>query len=171
MTQIYYMNQNLSLSAEMIDIKRLNSSVNEGYRAYKYLMKVFHNEPLGNQKDHCVNRLYKGYEHYLYKILITYRNRLIELNKNPMKLPPLGHIVNDKIPPWVKTDTVIDLYKKHIFTKDPNYYNFLKFDGEAKSGYLAPDKNGKWQIYMSGYSKIEENKIINKFLTELNYEK
>ena len=167
MTQTFLPYPNFKKTARVLDNKRLNSTINEGYEAYCYNLGNPSNRPLRHPHGHCVNRLWKGYEHTLRRYLTTLKKEAISRGLKPMNTEWFISLEpeHNKQPPWLGINIFHTLYKRHLLYKDPLYYTKYFKRQYPTLGYIAPSKENptQYKVYSSQYDKEEEEKFVSEF--------
>lgn len=136
-------------SAQMLDNKRLNKQILEGYQILKVLSGASES---GAWRNHPAVLMWKGSEHELMKYIdhMVYEAecRGIKTINNVTNLKQLknkyGHKWGKLVPKWMKNnDTimrVITTHKASLFNKDPLFY--ARFQSALSSPYNTPCCNG-----------------------------
>ena len=118
-------------SAEVLDSKRLNKQILEGYQ----ILKVLHNDdPRAAWRNHPAVKMWRGYENELYRYILHMvweaRTRGIKTDKNEANLLELvvKHSMFWKkiIPDWyqdkLKLDRLTESHRANLYRKDPEFY-------------------------------------------------
>lgn len=129
--QTFLPSSNFAVVARMLDSKRLNKQILEGYQILNVLSGQ---SPTGGWRNHPAVKMWRGHE----KVLHTYINfmiaeakqRGIKTDKNEENIRNLftkvGDSWGDKMPDWYldqkKIMRIITTHKANLFDKDPMYY-------------------------------------------------
>ena len=143
--QTFLPSKNFMVSAQMLDSKRLNKQILEGYQILKVLSGM---SPTGGWRNHPAVKMWRGHE----KSLFTYvkcmiqeaKSRGIKTEGNENNLKELVDKVYDSwgegLPEWFfdnhKIMRVTTTHRANLFKKDPMYY--VHFQIAASSPYNAP---------------------------------
>jgi hypothetical protein len=132
-------------SAQVLDSKRLNKQILEGYQ----ILKVLNNpDPKAAWRNHPAVKMWRGYEHTLFGYILSMvveadkrgiktinnKNNIIELRKNTVQN------WGQKDPDWYSNENFMKLitttHKVNLYRKDNIYYE--DFQDAAKSKYNKP---------------------------------
>jgi hypothetical protein len=173
MTQTFLPYEDFEKSAAVLDNKRLNSSINEGYEAYIFNLGNPNNKPIRHPNGHCIFRLWGQYE----TVLRIYLQALIREAKSrsmqPMDTEWFTDLEPELVskPEWLGSPIFHELYQRHLVSKDFEYYKKYFHHQVPISGYLAPMYDGCWHVYSSQYDKTAERKIKDRMISEITYPK
>lgn len=118
-------------SAEVLDNKRLNKQILEGYQ----ILKVLNNpDPRAGWTNHPAVKMWRGYEHalftYIHAMVVTAKRRGIKTENNWNNLISLrvSTIQNwgSGMPPWYRDKEELrrltNSHKANLYRKDPIFY-------------------------------------------------
>lgn len=143
--QTFLPSSNFDTCAKMLDSKRLNKQILEGYQILNVLSG---NSPTGGWRNHPAVLMWKGSEwmlnEYVYAMIKEAKLRNIRVDKNQenMKLlkAKFSKLWGKDKPKWFKDNNklmlVITTHKANLFKKDPLYY--AKFQHAVYSINNAP---------------------------------
>lgn len=132
-------------AAHMLDSKRLNKQILEGYQILNVLSGT---SPTGGWRNHPAVKMWRGHEMTLFqyvKVMIhEAKKRGIKTDKNEQNILGLFSKVGDswgtEAPSWLYDKTkimrIITTHKANLFNKDPMYY--ASFQPAMFSPYNAP---------------------------------
>lgn len=143
--------KNFSESAKVLDNKRLNKQILEGYQ----ILKVLNNpDPKAAWRNHPAVKMWRGHEHGLFKYIMSMVDeanvRGIKTDKNVENIAVLrAHTLQfwgDDMPEWYKDKKILkritDSHKTNLYRKDPEYYyEFVDYIAEPcceKCSYYWP---------------------------------
>lgn len=118
-------------SAEVLDKKRLNKQILEGYQILKVLNS---DDPRAAWRNHPAVKMWRGHEHYLYKYIMAMVNVAnkhgIKTDKNMENLIALRNVTvkhwSRAIPAWlqdkVKLNRLTESHRANLYRKDPEFY-------------------------------------------------
>ena len=140
--QTFLPSTNFTWAAQMLDSKRLNKQILEGYQ----ILNVLSNQSLtGAWKNHPAVLMWKNHEGalliYIKHMIIEAKKRGIKTDKNESNINNLvnkvGRFWNYKLPQWFNDDLsamrVVTTHRSNLFNKDPLYY--AKFQYAQNSPY------------------------------------
>jgi len=124
-------------SAKVLDSKRLNKQVLEGYQ----ILKVLNNpDPRAAWRNHPAVKMWRGYEATLYSYIMAMAReatvRGIKTDKNRANLTQLK-IETSKSwgkskPQWyqddIKLDRLTESHRANLYRKDPEFYDIFRND-------------------------------------------
>jgi hypothetical protein len=143
--QTFLPSSNFLTSAQMLDSKRLNKQILEGYQILNVLSGQ---SPSGAWRNHPAVKMWKGHElslHLYVKAMIhEAKLRGIKTDKNEENIRSLFTKIGDSwgagLPNWFfdehKLMRVTTTHKVNLFRKDPMYY--AHFQTAESSPYNAP---------------------------------
>lgn len=143
--QTFLPSRNFLECAQLLDSKRLNKQILEGYQILNVLSGQ---SPTGGWRNHPAVKMWRGHElslHLYVKSMIhEAKHRGIKTDKNEENIQSLFDKVADSwgggLPNWFfdqnKIMRVITTHKANLFKKDPLYY--AKFQPAMFSPYNAP---------------------------------
>lgn len=124
-------------SAEVLDNKRLNKQILEGYQ----ILKVLHSDdPRAAWRNHPAVKMWRGYENELYRYILHMvweaRDRGIKTDKNEANLLELvakhSMFWKQVIPTWYHDKATIERltesHRANLYRKDPEYYDMFRND-------------------------------------------
>jgi hypothetical protein len=129
--QTFLPHDNIILSAQALDSKRLNKQILE---AYQILNVLSGNSPTGGWRNHPAVLMWKGHEYslrsYAYTMIGEARKRGIKVDKNQENIASLEKRFSDRwgdrSPKWfgdhAKLMRITTTHKANLFKKDPIYY-------------------------------------------------
>jgi hypothetical protein len=143
--QTFLPSTNFAWAAQMLDSKRLNKQILEGYQILNVLSGQ---SPTGGWRNHPAVLMWKNHEGslltYLTYMIKEAKNRGIKTDKNEENINNLvkrvGHTWNYKAPKWFFDDLsamrIVTTHRANLFNKDPMYY--AKFQYATISPYNTP---------------------------------
>lgn len=143
--QTFLPSSNIVESAKVLDNKRLNKQILEGYQILKVLSGA---SPSGAWRNHPAVLMWKGHEHalklYIMAMVHEANFRGIKTENNVANLRELeaqyGHLWGNNMPAWFRdTDKlmrVVTTHKANLFKKDPLFY--ARFQAALSSPYNTP---------------------------------
>lgn len=129
--QTFLPSRNFVTVAKILDSKRLNKQILEGYQILNVLSNM---SPTGGWKNHPAVKMWRGHEMTLYKyigaMIDEAKLRGIKTDKNEENIANLFNKVGDSwgesVPNWYfdekKIMRIITTHKANLFNKDPMYY-------------------------------------------------
>lgn len=143
--QTFLPSRNFATSAQMLDSKRLNKQILEGYQ----ILNVLSNQsPTGGWRNHPAVKMWRGYEMalltYIRTMIAEAKTRGIKTDKNEANIDALFTKVGDSwgqaYPEWYfdehKIMRITTTHRANLFNKDPMYY--AEFQIATFSPYNAP---------------------------------
>lgn len=155
--QTFLPSSNFTLVAQMLDSKRLNKQILEGYQILNVLSGQ---SPTGGWRNHPAVLMWKNHEGslltYIAEMIKEAKHRGINTQGNENNINNLKQKVgsqwNYSLPEWmldnVKLMRVITTHKANLFKKDPLYY--ARFQDSISSPYnipCCPDRKMPCQYY------------------------
>jgi hypothetical protein len=143
--QTFLPSTNFAWAAQMLDSKRLNKQILEGYQILNVLSGQ---SPNGGWRNHPAVLMWKNHEGslltYLGYMIKEAKNRGIKTDKNEDNINNLvkkvGSNWNYKAPKWFYNDLsamrIVTTHRANLFNKDPLYY--AKFQYATMSPYNTP---------------------------------
>jgi hypothetical protein len=143
--QTFLPSTNFSWAAQMLDSKRLNKQILEGYQILNVLSGQ---SPTGGWRNHPAVLMWKNHEGslltYLRYMIKEAKQRGIKTDKNETNINNLVKKVGDswnyKMPKWFDDDLsamrIVTTHRANLFNKDPLYY--AKFQYATTSPYNTP---------------------------------
>jgi len=143
--QTFLPSTNFSWAAQMLDSKRLNKQILEGYQILNVLSGQ---SPTGGWRNHPAVLMWKNHEGslltYLRYMIKEAKQRGIKTDKNETNINNLvkkvGGSWNYKMPKWFDDDLsamrIVTTHRANLFNKDPLYY--AKFQYATTSPYNTP---------------------------------
>ena len=143
--QTFLPSSNFATAAHMLDSKRLNKQILEGYQILNVLSGQ---SPTGGWRNHPAVKMWRGHEMILLKYISAMikeaKWRGIKTDKNEENINSLYNKVGTswgiEEPSWMHNKTklmrIITTHKANLFQKDPLYY--IKFQSATFSPYNAP---------------------------------
>lgn len=141
--QTFLPSSNFFLAAKMLDSKRLNKQILEGYQILNVLSGMSN-----GWKNHPAVKMWAGHElslfTYVKAMIGEAKSRGIKTDKNEDNLQALftkvGESWGSGLPDWFFNETslmrVVTTHKVNLFKKDPMYY--ANFQTAEHSPYNAP---------------------------------
>jgi len=129
--QTFLPSRNFVTVARMLDSKRLNKQILEGYQILNVLSGM---SPTGGWRNHPAVKMWRGHEMVLYKyigaMIAEAKLRGIKTDKNEENINNLFSKVGDSwgenMPDWYfdekKIMRIVTTHKANLFNKDPMYY-------------------------------------------------
>jgi hypothetical protein len=126
-------------SANVLDSKRLNKQILEGYQILKVLNS---DDPRAAWRNHPAVKMWRGSETHLYDYILSMANvatlRGIKTDKNLENIETLRNATlqnwGTKKPFWIKNKSIVDRltesHRANLYRKDPEFYFEFK-DNEA----------------------------------------
>lgn len=143
--QTFLPSTNFAWAAQMLDSKRLNKQILEGYQILNVLSR---NSPTGGWRNHPAVLMWKSSEwmlnEYVYAMIKEAKNRDIKVDKNQENMKLLkrkfGKDWGKDAPKWFRDDLtsmrIVTTHRANLFKKDPVYY--AKFQYATTSLYNTP---------------------------------
>jgi hypothetical protein len=135
--QTFLPNKQFHRSAQILDSKRLNKQILEGYQILKVLSS---DDPFAAWRNHPAVLMWKGHEtalyHYVMAMVKEATLRGIKTDKNRANIRALvqakSHLWNNKKPLWYSDDKIInritESHRANLYRKDPEYYGMFRND-------------------------------------------
>jgi hypothetical protein len=126
-------------SANVLDSKRLNKQILEGYQILKVLNS---DDPRAAWRNHPAVKMWRGSETHLYNYVLSMANvatlRGIKTDKNLENIETLRKATlqnwGTKKPFWIKNKSIVDRltesHRANLYRKDPEFYFEFK-DNQA----------------------------------------
>lgn len=143
--QTFLPSTNFAWAAQMLDSKRLNKQILEGYQILNVLSGQ---SPTGGWRNHPAVLMWKNHEgalsKYLDYMITEAKIRGIKTDKNELNIKTLfnkvGKSWNYTMPKWFDNDLdsmrIVTTHRANLFKKDPIYY--AKFQYAMNSSYNTP---------------------------------
>lgn len=143
--QTFLPSTNFAWAAQMLDSKRLNKQILEGYQILNVLSGQ---SPTGGWRNHPAVLMWKNHEgalsKYLDYMIAEAKIRNIKTDKNELNIKNLfnkvGKSWNYAMPKWFDNDLdsmrIVTTHRANLFKKDPIYY--AKFQYAMNSLYNTP---------------------------------
>jgi len=140
--QTFLPSTNFAWAAQMLDSKRLNKQILEGYQILNVLSGQ---SPTGGWRNHPAVLMWKNHEgalsKYLDYMIAEAKTRGIKTDKNELNIKGLfnkvGKSWNYVMPKWFDNDLdsmrIVTTHRANLFKKDPFYY--AKFQYAINSPY------------------------------------
>lgn len=118
-------------SAAMLDNKRLNKQLLEGFQVYKILAT---NKRKGGWVNHPITRAWRNYDMAFYTYLVAIRDecdkRGIKWDKNWSAIEQLHENNwhrgdNVVMPPWIGDERIHQSHRYNLYNKDPEWYHMF----------------------------------------------
>lgn len=134
--QTFLPSTNFAWAAQMLDSKRLNKQILEGYQILNVLSGQ---SPTGGWRNHPAVLMWKNHEgallKYLDYMIIEAKQRNIKTDKNESNIKELfkkvGKNWNTSMPKWFYDDLasmrIITTHRANLFNKDPIYYSKFQY--------------------------------------------
>jgi hypothetical protein len=129
--QTFLPSKTFNTSAEMLDNKRLNKQVLEGYQILNVLSN---DDPHAGWRNHPAVKMWRGAEHFLYSYVLAMvaeaNKRGIKTDKNMENLTGLRNRMKNlwgtSTPEWYHDELVMrkinTTHRANLFIKDSDYY-------------------------------------------------
>lgn len=129
--QTFLPSRTFNVSAEMLDNKRLNKQILEGYQILNVLSN---DDPHAGWRNHPAVKMWKGAEHFLYTYVLAMvaeaKKRGIRTENNMANLERLrnakGELWGKTIPSWYQNSDIMKkittTHRANLYMKDPEYY-------------------------------------------------
>lgn len=129
--QTFLPSSDFVMCATILDSKRLNKQILEGYQILNVLSGQ---SPTGGWRNHPAVKMWRGHEKsllsYIRAMIEEAKHRGIKTDKNEENINALftkvGHTWGDKLPDWYfdqqKLMRIVTTHKANLFDKDPIYY-------------------------------------------------
>lgn len=140
--QTFLPSTNFAWAAQMLDSKRLNKQILEGYQ----ILNVLSNQsPTGGWRNHPAVLMWKNHEGVLLKyigyMIHEAKQRGIQTTKNESNIKSLfdkvGNSWGKTLPKWLNNDLtsmrIVTTHRASLYNKDPLYY--AKFQYALNSPY------------------------------------
>lgn len=143
--QTFLPSRNFIKSAQILDSKRLNKQILEGYQILNVLSGQ---SPTGGWRNHPAVKMWRGHEQtlhmYINAMIAEAKRRGIKTDKNEENIRNLFNRVGDtwgtSLPDWYLDDhkimRIVTTHKANLFIKDPMYY--AQFQVATQSPYNTP---------------------------------
>ena len=140
--QTFLPSRNFITVARMLDSKRLNKQILEGYQILNVLSGM---SPTGGWRNHPAVKMWRGHEGmlhtYIQAMITEAKLRGIKTDKNEENIRNLFNKVGDSwgetMPDWYfdqnKIMRIVTTHKANLFDKDPMYYAHF---GYAKHSFF-----------------------------------
>ena len=140
--QTFLPSRNFVTVARMLDSKRLNKQILEGYQILNVLSGM---SPTGGWRNHPAVKMWRGHEGmlhtYIQAMITEAKLRGIKTDKNEENIRNLFNKVGDSwgdtMPDWYfdqnKIMRIVTTHKANLFDKDPMYYAHF---GYAKHSFF-----------------------------------
>jgi hypothetical protein len=167
--QTFLPSTNFAWAAQMLDSKRLNKQILEGYQILNVLSGQ---SPTGGWRNHPAVLMWKNHEgallKYLDYMIIEAKQRNIKTDKNESNIQQLfkkvGKNWNISMPEWFDNDLIsmriITTHRASLFNKDPMYY--AKFQYATLSAYnipCCPDKKEPCKYYWPTHNTRNSSQV------------
>lgn len=132
--QTFLPSRTFNISAQMLDSKRLNKQILEGYQILNVLSN---DDPHAGWRNHPAVKMWRGSEHFLYSYVLAMvaeaNKRGIKTDKNLENLTNLRNRMKDNwgtnSPDWYHDEIIMrkitTTHRANLFVKDPErYYSF-----------------------------------------------
>jgi hypothetical protein len=134
--QTFLPSKTFNTSAEMLDSKRLNKQILEGYQILNVLSS---DDPKAAWRNHPAVKMWRGSEHFLYTYVLAMvaeaNKRGIKTDKNLENLTNLRNSNKDfwgtDTPFWYHDEGIMSkintTHRANLFIKDPEYYYAFEY--------------------------------------------
>ena len=134
--QTFLPSTNFAWAAQMLDSKRLNKQILEGYQILNVLSGQ---SPTGGWRNHPAVLMWKNHEgallKYLDYMIVEAKQRNIKTDNKESNIQKLfkkvGKTWNTLMPNWFNNDLVsmriITTHRANLFNKDPMYYSRFQY--------------------------------------------
>lgn len=146
--QIFATSPSFSISAKVLDSRRMNKQVIECNQIYRALI----GESIG-WRNHCVTRLWSKYPLSVIAFgwACFYELKSRGLNPcqpcvNPDDISTI-YDRSDLVPPFLWDKKMTDAMKSHLLAKDFPHYSQFGWKVPIKRGYYALDRTGRLTLY------------------------
>lgn len=139
--QTFLPSRTFNTSAEMLDSKRLNKQILEGYQILNVLSN---DDPHAGWRNHPAVKMWRGAEHFLYTYVLAMvaeaDKRGIKTDKNVENLSRLRNANANRwgntIPTWYQNSEIMKLvtttHRANLYMKDPEYYERFSYAVDHK---------------------------------------
>jgi hypothetical protein len=139
--QTFMPSKTFNTSAEMLDNKRLNKQILEGYQILNVLSN---DDPHAGWRNHPAVKMWKNSEHFLYSYILAMvaeaNKRGIKTDKNLANLTALRNRMKDfwgtNSPEWYHDELLMrkitTTHRANLYVKDPEYYNAFAYAVDHK---------------------------------------
>ena len=139
--QTFLPSRTFNTSAEMLDSKRLNKQILEGYQILNVLSN---DDPHAGWRNHPAVKMWRGAEHFLYTYVLAMvaeaDKRGIKTDKNMENLSRLRKANTKRwgteIPAWYQNSETMKLvtttHRANLYMKDPEYYERFAYAVDHK---------------------------------------
>lgn len=129
--------ENFKASAEVLDNKRLNKQILEGYQILKVLTS---DDPKAAWRNHPAVKMWQGHEtvlhSYIQAMISEAKSRGIKTDKNELNIRTLRlqkeHLWGQGHPTWYfdpgTLNRVTESHRANLYKKDPEYYMDFRND-------------------------------------------
>jgi hypothetical protein len=147
--QTFLPSRTFNVSAEMLDSKRLNKQILEGYQILNVLSS---DDPHAGWRNHPAVKMWRGSEHFLYSYVLAMvaeaNKRGIKTDKNMENLTNLRNRMKDAwgtdSPYWYHDELLMrkitTTHRANLFVKDPEYYNLFSYAVDNKDNAPCCDR-------------------------------
>jgi hypothetical protein len=134
--QTFLPSRTFNISAEMLDNRRLNKQILEGYQILNVLSN---DDPHAGWRNHPAVKMWRGSEHFLYSYVLAMvaeaDKRGIKTDKNLENLTNLRNRMKNlwgtNSPDWYHDETVMrkitTTHRANLFVKDSDFYQAFKY--------------------------------------------
>jgi hypothetical protein len=140
--QTFLPSKSFATSANMLDSKRLNKQVLEGYQILKVLSS---DDPFAGWRNHPAVKMWRGHEMILHSYVLSMveeaKARGIKTDKNEENISNLTEANESwwgrEFPQWYQNSAIMRLvtttHRANLYKKDPSFY------GHFKSSFYSKD--------------------------------
>jgi hypothetical protein len=147
--QTFLPSRTFNVSAEMLDSKRLNKQILEGYQILNVLSN---DDPRAGWRNHPAVKMWRGSEHFLYSYVLAMvaeaNKRGIKTDKNMENLTNLRNKMKElwgtNSPDWYHNEMIMrkitTTHRANLFVKDPDYYKPFEYAIEHNDNQTCCDR-------------------------------
>ena len=147
--QTFLPSRTFNISAEMLDSKRLNKQILEGYQILNVLSN---DDPHAGWRNHPAVKMWRGSEHFLYSYVLAMvaeaDKRGIKTDKNMENLTNLRNkmkkVWGTNSPDWYHDEIIMrkitTTHRANLFVKDSEFYEAFEYAVENKDNQPCCDK-------------------------------
>ena len=146
--QTFLPSKSFATSASMLDSKRLNKQVLEGYQILKVLSS---DDPFAGWRNHPAVKMWRGAESVLHTYVMSMvaeaKQRGIKTDKNEENISNLvsinGSWWGKEFPQWYQNSAIMKLvtttHRANLYKKDPEFYNTFAYAVNSKDNMPCCD--------------------------------
>jgi hypothetical protein len=147
--QTFLPSRTFNISAEMLDNKRLNKQILEGYQILNVLSN---DDPHAGWRNHPAVKMWRGSEHFLYSYVLAMvaeaNKRGIKTDKNMENLTNLRNRMKNlwgtNSPEWYHDELIMrkitTTHRANLYVKDSEYYDRFSYAVEHSDNQPCCEK-------------------------------